>query len=503
MPSRIEDYAIIGDTQAAALVSREGSIDWLCLPRFDSGAFFAALLGTPDHGRWLLAPAGGVRQIARRYRRDSLVLETDFETEDGAVTVVDTMPPRGTAPDLVRIVVGRRGRVPMTMDLAIRFDYGHVVPWVRRTDGGLSAVAGPDALRFRSAVQTRGEGFRHGAEFTVSEGDRVPFVLAWHPSHEHHPSDIDPEHAVADSERWWREWADSCTYEGPWRDAVMRSLITLKALTYAPTGGIVAAPTTSLPERIGGVRNWDYRYCWLRDATFTLYALHLAGYQGEASAWREWLLRAVAGRPEEMQIMYGPAGERRLPEWEVDWLPGYEASRPVRVGNAASRQFQLDIYGEVMDAFHLSRRTGIPDAEVSWDVERALLEFLEDNWDEPDEGIWEVRGPRRHFTHSKVMAWVAMDRAVKSAERFGLEGPLDRWRALRRQIHEEVCEKGFDPDAGAFVQHYGSKALDASLLMIPMVGFLRGSDPRVKGTVEAIERELMRGGFVLRYPPES
>jgi GH15 family glucan-1,4-alpha-glucosidase len=500
MPSRIEDYAVIGDTQTAALVSREGSIDWLCLPRFDSGACFAGLLGTPDHGRWLLTPSAKIRQIHRRYRPGTLVLETEFITEDGTVVVVDCMPPRGREPDVIRIVEGRRGRVPMRMELVIRFDCGWIVPWVRRTNDGLAAIAGPDALYLRTSVETRGEGFTTVADFSVSEGQRVPFLLGWHQSHDRPHDTLDPEKALQETEQWWLDWSQQCRYKGEWHEEVLRSLITLKALTYAPTGGIVAAATTSLPEYIGGVRNWDYRYCWIRDATFTLYAFLLGGYIEEAKAWREWLLRAVAGKPSELQIMYGPAGERRLTEFEVTWLPGYEGSKPVRIGNAAATQFQLDVYGEVMDAAHQSRRAGIDLLEESGKAQRALMEFLESAWRQPDEGIWEVRGPRRHFTHSKVMAWVAMDRAVKGVERYGLEGSVDKWRALRQEIHDQVCREGYNADLGAFVQSYGSTVLDASLLMIPLVGFLPAKDPRVLGTVRAIERDLMVDGLVLRYP---
>ncbi len=500
MPSRIEDYALIGDCQTAALVARDGSIDWLCFPRFDSGACFAALLGTPDHGRWLVAPAGEVREVRRRYRGGTLVLETDYETDDGAVTVVDFMPLRDEAPDLVRIVVGRRGRVAMRMELVIRFDYGSIVPWVREAHRGISAIAGPDMLRLRTDVELKGVDLRTVAEFTVEEGQRVPFVLTWHPSHRPDPEAIDAEEALRETDRWWREWSDRCTAPGEWCEAVKRSLITLKALTYAPTGGIVAAPTTSLPEHIGGVRNWDYRYCWVRDATLTLYSLLNAGYHDEARAWCQWLLRAVAGSPAQMNIMYGLGGERRLTELELDWLPGYEGSRPVRIGNGAWNQHQLDIYGEVMDMLHLCRKAGLVDD--GWRVERALLDRLESNWREPDEGIWEVRGPRRHFTHSKMMAWVAFDRAVKAVEQYGLDGPVDRWRALRDSVHEQVCRDGFDAEVGAFVQSYGSKRLDASLLMMPLVGFLPADDPRVLGTVAAIERGLMSDGFVARYAPE-
>ena len=499
MASLLEDYAMIGDCHTAALVSCDGSIDWLCFPRFDSPACFAALLGSEEHGRWLLAPSSEIRHIRRRYREGTLVLETEYETADGAVTVIDCMPPRSREPDLVRMVVGRRGQVRMRMQVIIRFDYGSIIPWVRRTDDGIRAVAGPDTLILHSGVEVRGENFHTEAEFTVSEGQRVPFVLMWHPSHEPAPAMIDAEETIAHTEKWWRDWSARCTYEGPWREQVVRSLITLKALTYAPTGGIVAAPTTSLPEHLGGVRNWDYRYCWLRDATFTLYALMLGGYMEEACAWREWLLRAVAGNPAQLNIMYGLSGERRLTELELQWLPGYANSAPVRIGNAACEQFQLDVYGELMDAMHLARRGGLAPDENAWRVERALTEFVESAWSRPDNGIWEMRGPKRHFTHSKVMAWVAVDRMVKAVEHFGLQGPVERWRKLRATIHEEVCRSGFDSERNTFVQYYGAKELDASLLMIPLVGFLPTGDERVRGTVEAIERDLIADGFVLRY----
>ncbi|MGE3540756.1 MAG: glycoside hydrolase family 15 protein [Candidatus Tectimicrobiota bacterium] len=500
MPSPLEDYALIGDCQTAALVARNGSIDWLCLPRFDSGACFAALLGTPEHGRWLLAPTAPIRTIQRRYRPGTLVLETDYETDEGAVTVIDCMPPRSREPDLVRLVVGRRGQVRLRMELVIRFDYGSIIPWVRRVEQGIQAVAGPDTLLLSTDVDLRGEHCMTVADFTVSPGQRVPFVLSWYPSQEAMPPPLDAEATIDHTEHWWQEWSDRCTYQGPWQEAVVRSLITLKALTYAPTGGIVAAPTTSLPEHLGGVRNWDYRYCWVRDATFTLYALMMGGYTDEARAWREWLLRAVAGKPSQLNIMYGLAGERRLPELELPWLPGYEGSAPVRIGNAAYQQFQLDVFGEVMDALHLARKVGLEPDENAWRLERALLDYLEGAWQKPDEGIWEVRGPRRHFTHSKVMAWVAVDRMVKAVERFGLQGPVARWHGLCAAIHAEVCQQGFDAEQNSFVQYYGGKALDASLLMIALVGFLPVRDPRVRGTVEAIERHLMTDGFVARYP---
>jgi GH15 family glucan-1,4-alpha-glucosidase len=503
MASRIEDYALIGDCETAALVGRDGSIDWLCFPRFDSGACFAALLGGSEHGRWLLAPTNKIRNIQRRYRDGTLVLETDYETDDGSVTLIDCMPPRSQEPDLVRMIVGKRGQVPMHMELIIRFDYGSVIPWVRRIETGIRAVAGPDTVLLHTDVELRGENFTTVADFTVSEGQEIPFVLVWHPSHRPDSPPVDPRDTIRHTERWWREWSDRCNYKGPWRDAVVRSLITLKALTYASTGGIVAAPTTSLPEKLGGLRNWDYRYCWVRDATFTLYALMLGGYTEEACAWREWLLRAVAGKPAQLNIMYGLAGERRLTEIELAWLPGYEGSSPVRIGNAAWKQFQLDVYGELMDAMHLARRAGLDPDENAWRVQRALMNFLESAWSEPDEGIWEVRGPRRHFTHSKVMAWVAVDRMVKAVERFGLEGPVERWHRLRDTIQEEIHLKGFDRDQNSFVQYYGGKELDASLLMLPLVGFLPATHSRAKGTIEAIERHLISDGFVMRYPTKE
>jgi GH15 family glucan-1,4-alpha-glucosidase len=499
MNLRIEDYALIGDTQTVALVGRNGSIDWLCFPRFDSGACFAALLGTPDHGRWLVAPCDAARATRRRYRDGTLVLETEFETDTGVVRLTDCMPPRGRDPDVVRLVEGVNGEVAMRSELAIRFDYGSIVPWVRRTADGISAVAGPDAICLHTCVPVRGQGLTSVSEFTVRAGERVPFVLTWHPSHQSAPERLDGIREIEDTERWWMEWSQRCTYAGPWRDAVLGSLKVLKALTYAPTGGIVAAPTTSLPEWPGGVRNWDYRYCWLRDATLTLYALLLGGYTAEACAWRDWLLRAVAGDPADLQIMYGVAGERRLPEFELDWLPGFEASQPVRVGNAAVGQVQLDVYGEVIDTLYQAQKAGMASDTWSWGLQRQLLQCLERGWTQPDEGLWEVRGPRRHFTHSKVLAWVAFDRAVKSIEQYGVDGPLERWRSVRDAIHDDVCRHGFSRQKRAFTQSYGSEALDASLLLLPLVGFLPASDPRVTGTVAAIERELLRDGFVLRY----
>ncbi|MCU1491518.1 MAG: hypothetical protein JWM85_2923 [Acidimicrobiaceae bacterium] len=511
MPLRIEDYGVIGDTHTTALVGRDGSIDWCCLPRFDSAACFAALLGDERNGYWRIAPAESPRPghgapmmaTKRQYRKDSLVLETEFTVSSGTVRIIDCMPFRETHPEIVRLVECVRGRVDMRMDLVVRLGYGRVEPWVHKVDGLLTAISGPDAIALWSRVPTRGENMATVADFTVSEGESLPFVLSWHPSNEASPRPVDGHYSVDDTTTSWQDWsAQSTVPEGPWRDAVMRSAITLKALTFAPTGGIVAAPTTSLPEALGGGRNWDYRYCWLRDATLTLSSLMAAGFQEEAAAWRDWLLRAVAGDPSQLQIMYGPAGERELPEYELPWLSGYEGSLPVRVGNAAAGQYQLDVYGEVMSALHESRRGGLADAPA-WDLERVLLDFVEDGWREPDDGIWEVRGPRRHFTHSKVMAWVAMDRAIQDVELFGLPGPVDRWRKTRSEIHAQVLEKGYDPERNTFTQYYGSKELDASTLMIPMVGFLPPKDKRVVGTLAAIEQDLLHDGFVLRYDAES
>jgi GH15 family glucan-1,4-alpha-glucosidase len=498
---RIEDYALIGDLQTAALISSAGSIDWLCFPRFDSGACFAALLGNEENGRWVIEPNGAARETRRHYRGQTLVLETEWETDTGSVRVIDFMPPRGTAPDVVRIVEGIRGRVEMRTELVIRFDYGSIVPWVRRMDGSEArvAVAGPDALCLRTPVKLRGEDMRTLGEFIVVGRERIPFTLTWFPSHAEWPDAIDPEHALRDTEAYWSQFCNRSTYDGEWADVVRRSLMVLKALTYAPTGGIVAAPTTSLPEHIGGVRNWDYRYCWLRDATLTLLAFLNAGYIDEATDWRLWLLRAAAGDPADLQIMYGVAGERRLTELELPWLDGYERSQPVRVGNRASEQLQLDVYGEVLDALYQGRAHGLRIEATAWALQRKLLDHLEHAWREPDEGLWEIRGPRRHFTHSKVMAWVAFDRAVRSCEEQALEGPVERWRELRDEIHAEVCRQGYDPSLAAFTQSYGSKELDASLLMIPLVGFLPATDERVQGTVDAIQRTLMRDGLVLRY----
>ena len=499
MGQLIEDYALIGDTHTAALVGKDGSIDWLCLPRFDSDACFAKILGDEQNGHWRIAPESADVEVRRRYRDETLVLETEFTTADGVVRLTDCMPIREQHPQVVRLVEGVSGEVSMVMELVMRFGYGRVVPWVRRCDDLLSAVAGPDGLSLWSPVRTRGMDMKTVARFKVAVGETVPFVFTWYPSHESPPRPVDGSFAVMDTTRWWEEWSSSCNFDGRWRDAVIRSLITLKALTYSPTGGIVAAPTTSLPETIGGVRNWDYRYCWLRDATLTLESLMRGGYHQEALDWRDWLLRAVAGDSSELQIMYGPAGERRLEEWEVPWLDGYEGSKPVRVGNAAAGQFQLDVYGEVMAALHEGCQIGDTLSASAWDLQRLLVDFVVDHWEDPDDGIWEVRGPRRHFTHSKMMAWVALDRAVRTAKSVGVEGPVEEWSKVRDRVHEDVCSKGFNKEVGAFTQYYGSDALDASLLMMPLVEFLPPEDPRVVSTVEAIERDLTEDGFVLRY----
>jgi len=498
VPSRIEDYAFLSDLESAALVGRDGSIDWLTFPRFDSGACFAAILGDRNHGRWLLAPQGEPRRVDRRYRDGTLILETVYTTDDGEVAVIDCMSPRDKNLEVTRLVEGRRGRVAMQMELIIRFDYGSIVPWVRRTDAGLVAIGGPDALRLATPVEVRGQDLTSVAEFSVAEGDTVPFRLTWHPAHIPFEPSGDLLHSVATAERWWRSWSERCTYNAKWAAEVRSSLTVLKGLTYAPTGGLVAAATTSLPEKIGGERNWDYRYCWLRDATFSLIALLGAGYHDEAKRWRDWLLRAVAGEPNKLQIMYGVAGERRLPELGLDWLPGYEGSRPVRIGNAASRQYQLDVYGEVFDALYHSASAELPAHDQAWPLQLALMDFLESGWREPDEGIWEVRGERRHFTHSKVMAWVAADRAVRSVEQLGEIGTVDTWRALRDAIKQWVLDKGVD-DRGVFVQYDGTHELDASLLTVPLVGFLPPDDERVVRTVDAIDRELTTDGFVNRY----
>jgi GH15 family glucan-1,4-alpha-glucosidase len=499
MPLRIEDYALIGDMQSCALVGRDGSIDWLCLPRFDSGAVFAALLGEEENGRWQIAPAGGGVATRRQYRHDTLILETEWDTPDGSVRVVDFMPNRDVAPDVVRVVEGVSGRVPMTCDLRMRFDHGRIVPWVRHVEGQTAGIAGPDSVWLRTPVHTYGKDFRTVADFSVEAGEKIPFVLTWHPSHQTAPMPTDAGVALVETEEFWRDWVSRCSYEGKYRDAVVRSLITLKALTYEPTGGIVAAGTTSLPETLGGERNWDYRFCWLRDATLTLEAMMRGGYTEEAAAWRTWLLRAIAGSPQDIQIMYGVAGERRLAEFELDWLGGYEGSRPVRIGNAASEQVQHDVFGEVMDALDLARQGGLPLDDEAWAMQRALVNYIGDRWDEPDQGLWEMRGEPQHFVHSKVMSWVALDRAVKTVEHTRLEGPLDRWRGIRDQIHAEVCERGWNAEKGSFTQSYGSDVLDASLLLIPQVGFLPPTDERVRGTVEAIQRELTHDGFVARY----
>jgi len=500
---RIEDYAMIGDTHTGALVGRDGSIDWWCTPRFDSPACFAALLGDERNGRWLITPVPGSLATRRRYLDGGLVLEMEWDTEAGSVRVTDFMPIRKDRPRIIRLVEGLSGQVTMTSELVIRFDYGHDVPWVRRVGDAMVAVAGPDALCLRTPVDVTGEDLTTVGRFTVSAGQKVPFVLTWYPSHEAPPKAVNAERELARTLEGWEEWAGACKLiqgEEVWADAVHRSLVTLKGLTYAPTGGIVAALTTSLPEALGGVRNWDYRYCWLRDATFTLYALLMAGYEEEARKWRDWLLRAIAGQPSEFQILYGPAGERRLTEYEVPWLHGYEGSAPVRVGNAASRQFQLDVFGEIMDTMAVARRVGLEESDSAWDLQRALIEHLEGVWKRPDDGIWEVRGPRRHFVHSKVMAWVAVDRAVKAVEA-GRTGDATRWKRMRSQIHAEVCRDGYDTNRNTFTQFYGSAQLDAALLLLPQVGFLPPTDQRVVGTIAAIEKDLYRDGLVLRYDP--
>jgi len=499
MALRIEDYALIGDLETAALVGRDGSVDWLCWPRFDSPACFAALLGTRENGRWLLAPSEPAR-VSRRYRDDTLILETRFETASGAVVVIDFMPPRGQASDLIRIVVGERGEVRMHTELIVRFGYGDFVPWVTRiADGTWRAIAGPDMVTWSSTAQLHGEDVRTVGDFVVKAGERQTFVMTYASSHLPPPPQPDVAAALSDTESFWREWAQRSHIPERWSGAVRRSLITLRALIYGPTGGIVAAPTTSLPEHLGGERNWDYRYCWLRDATLTLLAFMDAGYIDEAAAWRDWLVRAVAGSPRQMQIMYGLAGERRLNEWEAGWLAGYEGSRPVRIGNAAHSQLQLDVYGEVMDALHQARSAGLDSLERAWAIQRELLECLEDQWREPDYGIWEIRGPPQHFVYSKIMCWVAFDRAIKDAETLGFKCNLPRWRALRDEIHAQVLRQGYDAKRNCFVQAFGSTQLDASLLLIPILGFLPPDDPRVLGTVAAVERELMRDGFVRRY----
>jgi len=502
--SNIEDYALIGDCETAALVNRNGSIDWLCWPAFDSDACFTALLGTKDHGRWQITPDGPIKSCKRRYRADSLILETTLETDDGAITLIDFMPPRGAASDVVRIVRGERGTVKMRMELIIRFGFGTAIPWVKRDkDGGVLAICGPDMTVLHTPIETHGENLTTVAAFEIKAGDSIPFVLTYGPSHLKVPDAINVDHALKDTEEFWKEWSSHCTYKGEHRDLVMRSLITLKALIYAPSGGIVAAPTTSLPEKLGGSRNWDYRFCWLRDATFTLLVLMNSGYTDEARAWHRWLLRAVAGSPAEMQIMYGIMGQRRLLEWEADWLPGYGGALPVRIGNAAHAQLQLDVYGELIDSFHQSRVAKLDLDDGTWAVEGEILDHLASVWNKPDHGIWERRGNGKHYVLSKVMCWVAFDRAIKSAEMFSLKAPLEKWKALRDEIHRDVCEKGYDPRENTFVESYGADVLDGAILLLPAVGFLPVDDARVKGTIAAVEKYLIRDGFVLRHDPRE
>ncbi|KYG23991.1 glucoamylase [Bradyrhizobium sp. AT1] len=503
MSQRIEDYALIGDCETAALVGRNGSIDWLCWPAFDSDACFAAILGTHKNGRWLIAPSEDVTRTSRRYLGDTLILETRFETKSGTIALIDFMPPRGKASDIVRLVRGLDGAVKMRMELVIRFGFGADIPWVRRIDHSLMAIAGQDMTVLRTPVETRGEDLTTVSDFEVKAGETVPFVLTYGPSHLDPPKPIDPEIALGDTEQFWKDWCGHCTRDGDYRDLIMRSLITLKALTFGPTGGIVAAPTTSLPEKLGGSRNWDYRFCWLRDATFTLLALMNSGYTEEASAWHNWLLRAAAGSPANMQIMYGIWGQRRLLEWEAGWLDGYEGAKPVRVGNAAHAQLQLDVYGELIDAFHQSRMAKLKLDEETWALECAVLNHLAEVWDRPDHGIWERRGEPKHYVFSKVMTWVAFDRGIKSAETFGFKAPLLHWRTLREAIHRDVCNRGFDAEENAFVESYGTKLLDASVLLLPAVGFLPADDPRIRGTIAAVETRLMRDGFVLRHDPRE
>jgi GH15 family glucan-1,4-alpha-glucosidase len=503
VPSRIEDYALIGNCRGAGLVSKTGSLDWLCVPRFDSPACCAALLGAEEHGRWQITPREPVQSVARRYVPGTMVLETDMTTASGKVRIVDFMPPQSRDSDVFRVVRGLEGEVPLLSELCLRFDYGAMQPWIQPVDHGVRLTAGPDSVYCRANVRIERQGNLATSQFAVAAGQETAFQFTWTATHDPEPPERNVATTLADTIAWWREWSDRCKYQGLWKDAVMRSLLVLKSLTYRPTGGIVAAPTTSLPEQIGGVRNWDYRYCWLRDATFTLYSLLVGGYVEEARAWRQWLVNAAAGSPAQMQIMYGVAGERRLPESELDWLPGYEHSRPVRIGNAAYRQHQLDVPGEIMEALHLARRYGLEACDDAWRVQLAVMKFLETEWQHPDEGIWEIRGPRRHFTHSKVMAWVAVDRVVKDIEQYGLPGELDRWRTLRDHIHREVCANGFNARLGAFVQSYGSDEPDASLLMLPLVSFVDANDPRMVGTLKLIEQRLVRDGFVIRYSTES
>jgi GH15 family glucan-1,4-alpha-glucosidase len=503
MSTPIEDYALLSNLRTAALVSRQGSVDWLCLPRFDSAACFTALLGGPEHGRWLIAPSGEAKSVERRYLPETLMLETTFETEDGVVRLVDFMPPDRDDTVLARIVEGLEGEVEISTELVLRFEYGSAVPWLRRQDHVWLAVVGPNAVRIESGIDLEGKDFTSVGSTTVSAGERLPFALTWFPSHGDPPDPVDVDSALEWTERFWRDWSGRCGYSGEWDEPVRTSLRVLKGLIYDPTGGIVAAPTTSLPEAIGGPRNWDYRFCWLRDATLTLVALIDSGYLDEARAWREWLFRAAAGRPADLQIMYGVAGERRLAEYEADWLPGYEGSMPVRVGNAASEQTQLDVYGEIIDAFTTARAHGLEASDHAWRLSLNLLEFLEEAWRRPDAGIWEVRGPNRHFTHSKLMAWVAFDRAIRTHEDWQREGPVDHWRSIRDEIHADVCANGFDLELRSFVQTYGSKRLDASLLLVPLVGFLPAEDERVVGTIEAIGRTLAWDGLIMRYEADE
>ena len=506
MNAPIENYGIIGNSHTAALVGRDGSIDWLCLPRFDGEAVFASLLGGPQNGRWLIAPVDATGTSARSYRGETGILETRVETDSGSVTIIDFMPlPESDGQiDLVRLVRGDKGRVRMQTEIVLRFDYGRSIPWVRRRFGGLNAISGPNAVQMSSPVSLRGTPeLTTIGEFDVTAGEVVPFTMSWYPSHRKSFAYRDPTDALQATENWWHDWSATCAIGGQWREPIIRSLVTLKMLTYEPTGGIIAAPTTSLPELIGGVRNWDYRYCWLRDATLALYALMTAGYRNEARAWREWLLRSAAGHPSELQIMYGIGGERRLTELELDWLPGYSKSAPVRVGNAAYQQLQIDVFGELMDTLFACHRFGLEPNHDAWNLQTELLSFLEQVWDKPDHGLWESRGDPQHFTFSKIMAWVAFDRAVKSIEQCGFKGPKERWEQLRGRICEEIIAKGYDAKRNTFVQYYGGSDLDASLLLIPQLGFLPPEDPRVIGTIEAIERELIVDGLVMRYPTHS
>ncbi|MFL6141137.1 MAG: glycoside hydrolase family 15 protein [Labedaea sp.] len=499
MSLRIEDYALIGDTHSAGLVGFDGSMDWLCLPRIDSGACFAALLGGPEHGHWTIGPVGGRRTLRRGYRGDTLVLETEVANEDGVVRLVDCMPIRAEHPQVVRMVEGVQGRVRLRSEVVLRFDYGHIRPWLRRAGRRVRAAAGPDQVIIDGDVEHAVRDERCVAEFSVGAGDRAGFRLSWTGLRQPDPGGLDAAADIRATQTWWQNWVAQCRYTGDYRDAVVRSLIALKALSYAPSGGIAAAATTSLPEQLGGVRNWDYRYCWIRDATFTLMALLDAGYEQEAVAWREWLLRALAGQPQQMQIMYGVDGERRLTETELPWLPGYAHSAPVRIGNAASDQFQLDVYGELMDALHQARTHGIPPDPEAWQIQRSLMDFLESHWRDADNGLWEMRGPRRHFTHSKLMAWVGLDRAIQAVDHFGLDGSADRWKQVRQEIFDEICEQAYNTRRHTFTQYYGSSTLDAALLLIPAVGFLPADDKRMKGTVAAIEKHLCQDGFVQRY----